>query len=135
MQVYKNDMIRIGGPYYFNKGQFSGVLNHNNYWRPLHSVWKWLIKVSFYNIASFKEEKVRVSHYLKLLKMSHLKFSILAFFINFCPIKSDLSGNRLTTCFKLAKLNIFGTFNELLSTQNVAFEVLNFGIFHQFLSF
>ena len=29
----------------------------------------------------------------KLLKMSHLKFSILALSTNFCPIKVDLSGN------------------------------------------
>ena len=31
----------------------------------------------------------------KLLKMSHLKFWILAFSTNFCPIKTDLSGNTV----------------------------------------
>ena len=31
----------------------------------------------------------------KLLKMSHLNFWILAFSTNFCPIKSDLSGNTV----------------------------------------
>ena len=31
----------------------------------------------------------------KLLKMSHLNFLILAFATNFCPIKTDLSGNTV----------------------------------------
>ena len=31
----------------------------------------------------------------KLLKMSHLIFLILAFLTNFCPIKTDLSGNTV----------------------------------------
>ena len=31
----------------------------------------------------------------KCLKMSHLNFSILPFSTNFCPIKSDLSGNTV----------------------------------------
>ena len=31
----------------------------------------------------------------KLLKMSHLNFLILAFSTNFCPIKTDLSGNTV----------------------------------------
>ena len=31
----------------------------------------------------------------KLLKMSHLNFSVLAFSTNFCPIKSYLSGNTV----------------------------------------
>ena len=31
----------------------------------------------------------------KLLKMSHLKFWILAFSTNFCTIKTDLSGNTV----------------------------------------
>ena len=50
--------------------------------------------------------------------MSHLNFVI---FTNFCPIKIDLSGNTVwpqTSVFlKLAKLTIFGIFNELLSTR------------------
>ena len=55
--------------------------------------------------------------------MSCLSFSILAFSNNFCPIKSDLSGNTLLyrklQVFKNSpKLTIFGIFNELLSTQN-----------------
>ena len=56
-------------------------------------------------------------------KMSHLNFSILAFSTNFCPIKTDLSGNTVwpqTSDFqKLAKMTIFGIFDKLLSTQNV----------------
>ena len=56
--------------------------------------------------------------------MSHLNFSILAFFTNFCPIKSDLSGNTVWPqpsgfSKKSPKCTIFGIFNELLSTQNV----------------
>ena len=41
----------------------------------------------------------------------------------FCPILTDLSGNTVcpqaTGFQKLAKLTIFGIFNELLSPQNV----------------
>ena len=52
----------------------------------------------------------------------------MAFFNNFCPIKSDLSGNTVwqqASVFQnLAKIDHFGTFNELLSTQNVSFEFL-----------
>ena len=51
----------------------------------------------------------------KLLKMSHLNFGILAFSTNFCPIKTDLSGNTVwpqaLVLKKLAKLTIFGIFN------------------------
>ena len=49
-------------------------------------------------------------------------FSIWAFSTNLCPIKSDLSGNIVWLQFSgfpnLAKIDHFGTFNELLSTQN-----------------
>ena len=59
----------------------------------------------------------------KSLNMSHLSFSILAFSTIFCPIKIDLSGNTVwpqaLDFQKLAKLAIFGIFDELLSTQNV----------------
>ena len=52
---------------------------------------------------------------LKSPKMSHFKFWILAFSTNFCPTKSDLSGNTVwqqTSGFQtLAKLTIFGIFN------------------------
>ena len=49
----------------------------------------------------------------KLFKiMSHLNFP-------FCSIKSGLSSNIVGQPDKLAKLAIFGIFNELLSTQNV----------------
>ena len=47
----------------------------------------------------------------KSLKMSHLNFLIFAFFINFCPVKIDISGN--TPCpqssgfQKVAKMTIF----------------------------
>ena len=56
-------------------------------------------------------------------KMSHLKFSILAFPTNFCPIKSDLSGNTIwpqaSGFQKLAKLTFLAFFSELLATQYV----------------
>ena len=45
--------------------------------------------------------------------MSYLSFPILAFFTNFYPLKSDMSGNNSP------KWTIFGIFNELMSTQNV----------------
>ena len=52
-----------------------------------------------------------------------MNFSILAFSTNFWPIKTDMSGNSVWPQAlgfqKLAKLSIFGIFNELLSTQNV----------------
>ena len=44
----------------------------------------------------------------KLLKMSYLDFSILAFSTNFCPFKIDLSGNTVWPLFsKLAKIDHF----------------------------
>ena len=49
-------------------------------------------------------------------------FHLLAFFINFCPIKSDLSDNtdRKPQVFKNSpKLTFFVIFIELLPTQNV----------------
>ena len=55
--------------------------------------------------------------------MWHLSFPILAFSTNFCPIKVYLSGNTVrpqaSGFQKLAKIDPFGIFNELLSTQNV----------------
>ena len=51
------------------------------------------------------------------LKMSHVYFSILAFFINFCPIKIDLSGDTVgpqTSVFKkLAKWTILNNQNVI----------------------
>ena len=51
----------------------------------------------------------------KLLKMSHLNFWVLAFSTNFCPIKTDLSGNTIwpqaSGFQKLAKMIHFGIFN------------------------
>ena len=50
----------------------------------------------------------------KFLKMSHLNLWILALSTNFCPIKTDLSGNTVwpqALCFqKLAKLDYFWHF-------------------------
>ena len=41
-----------------------------------------------------KNQEIKWLHCVwKLQKMSHLTFSILVFFTNFCPIKIDLSGN------------------------------------------
>ena len=47
--------------------------------------YKILQKVSFQSQFYFSDAK--------LLKMSHFRFSILAFSTNFCPIKIDLSGH------------------------------------------
>ena len=51
----------------------------------------------------------------KTLKSLTGTFGILAFFTNFCPIKTDLSGNTVwpqTSVFqKLVKMSIFGIFN------------------------
>ena len=59
----------------------------------------------------------------KSSKMSHLNVSILAFFTNFWPIKTDISGNTVwhqALCFqKLAKLDHFWHFVMNLSTRNV----------------
>ena len=60
----------------------------------------------------------------KWLKMSHLNFWILAFSVNFCPIKNNLSGNTVwpqaSGFQKLAKMNgPFLAFLINLSTQNV----------------
>ena len=49
--------------------------------------YKILQKVSFQSQFYFSDAK--------LLKMSHFRFSILAFSTNFCPIKVDLSGNTV----------------------------------------
>ena len=68
--------------------------------------YKILQKVSFQSQFYFSD--------VKLLKMSHFKFSILAFSTNFCPIKVDLSGNTVwpqTTGFKiLPKLTFLAFF-------------------------
>ena len=53
--------------------------------------------------------------------MSH--FLILRFSINFFTIKIDLFGNTVLTQ-KLVKIDNFGTFSELLSTQNVECDFL-----------
>ena len=52
----------------------------------------------------------------KLLKMSHLNFFlILAFSTNFCPIKTDLSGNTVwpqaSGFQKVAKMDHLGIFD------------------------
>ena len=44
------------------------------------------------------------------------RFWILAFYTNFCPFKIDLSGNTVSGFQKLAKVDHFGIFYELLST-------------------
>ena len=63
------------------------------------------------------------SQCLKIIQYVAFEFFNLAFSTNFCPIKTELSGNTVwpqTSGFQnLAKLTIFGIFNELLSTQNV----------------
>ena len=55
--------------------------------------------------------KIRKNLTWKLLKMLQLNFWILAFSTNFCPIKTDLSGNTVwqqaLDFQKLAKMNHF----------------------------
>ena len=56
-----------------------------------------------FNFLSYKLQPIRnrlqyfedMHNVWKLLKMSHLNCWILAFSTNFCPIKSDLSGNTV----------------------------------------
>ena len=43
----------------------------------------------------------------------------MAFLNNFCPFKSNLSGNTVIGFKKIAKLPIFDIFNQLLFTQTV----------------
>ena len=49
-------------------------------------------------------------------------FDLWLFSTNFCPLKVDLSGNtfwpKASGFQNLAKFNILGIFNEILSTQN-----------------
>ena len=76
-------------------------------------------------------------------KMSHLKFSILAFSPIFVLFKVTclvtLYDRKLQVFKNSSKWTILGIFNEFLPTQNVApnvvFKLFSFGIFHQFLSF
>ena len=64
---------------------------------------------------TFTHEQLSSFHIIwKLLKMSHLNFWILAFSTNFCPIKTDLSGNTVwpqaSDFQKLAKMDHFWHF-------------------------
>ena len=77
----------------------------------------------------------------------------LEFFINFCRIKSDLSGYTVrpksysnyriwifqfwhfSSIFVVFKVTYLVTLLDRKITQNVAFKLFNFGIFHQFLAF
>ena len=65
------------------------------------------------DVAFVKVEFLGGAHSVwKLLKMSHLNFLILAFFTNFCPNKTDLSGNTVwpqaSDFQKLANMDRFG---------------------------
>ena len=75
-------------------------------------------------------ESCWISHFDLLLHLHTIMYhmttqwrKILAFSNNFCPIKIDLSGSTVwpqaSGFQKLAKLTIFGIFDELLFTQNV----------------
>ena len=59
----------------------------------------WIFQYNFntYHFSIFAYHlKIAFRHSVwKLLKMSHLNFWILAFSANFCPIKTDLSGNTV----------------------------------------
>ena len=65
----------------------------------------------------------------KLLKTSHLHFSIVAFFTNFCLMKNDLSGNTVwqqaTGFQKLAKIDHFLAFLMNFWPLNASLGMLN----------
>ena len=83
------------------------------------SVKKWPKRSHFTSLQFLRHLKSKHSVW-KILKMSHLNFSIVAFSTNFCPIKTDLFGNTVwQASLKLSKLTIVGIFNQLLSIQNV----------------
>ena len=73
----------------------------------------YLLKLKVSTFA--KSRRTGIGHIVwKLLKMSHLNFWILAFSTNFCPIKTDLSGNTVwpqaSGFQKLAKMDHFLAF-------------------------
>ena len=84
--------------FYFSILWFSGFATFYCLWHHISLV---LQKFSTHNVW-------------KLLKISHLNFSILAFSTNFCPIWIDLSGytvwQQASGFQKLAKLTIFWHF-------------------------
>ena len=67
--------------------------------------------VSFRNVSS----KVIVIPLKNPMTVSEIRIRILAFSTNFCPIKSDLSGNTVwpqaSDFQKIAKTDLFGIFN------------------------
>ena len=71
-------------------------------------------KSDFFALLSLLLQVIHCYNVWKLLKMSHLNFGILAFFANFWPIKTDLSGNTVWPQAlgfqKLAKMDNFWHF-------------------------
>ena len=115
-------------------------LTHSQWWIVQH--WFWLCHVgcssqwsvpeigrifpgrqqSFHRLQDLKKWKLSSlleftpTHIVwKLLKMSHFNFWVLVFSTNFCPFKTDLSGNTVwpqaSGFQKLAKIDHFGIFN------------------------
>ena len=91
------------------------------------------------DLKGLTEKNTSFTQYTHCLKITQ---KVAFEFWHFPPIFVQLKLTCLVTLFdrKLQvfknspKWNFFDIFNQLLSAQNVAFEFLNFGIFHQFLS-
>jgi len=82
-------------------------------WWYSHFLENWNVKIDANNSNTFSIFS-NIHIVWKLLKMSHLNFWNLAFSTNFCPIKTDLSGNtfwpQALVFPKLAKMDHFWYF-------------------------
>ena len=87
----------------------------------VNSMYKCTFKFTLWNSISWSVDPIDT---YSMVFNSHLIFLVLAFSTNFCPIKSDLSGNTVgpqaSGFQKLVKMDdFFFIFYQLLSTQNV----------------
>ena len=110
---WKNIQTMSWKPCFLQKS-FGAILEFDNQWHAF---------LSFTTPSSASSSSTLRHSVWKPPKMSHLTFSILAFSTNFCPIKSDLSGNTIwqqaSGFQKFARLSIFGILFYVMSTQNV----------------
>ena len=94
------------------------VSDINHLWPRIRGCCQRLLRMMHtHNRTLFSPFSFTASHIVwKLLKMSQLNFWILAFSTNFCPIKTDLSGNTVwPQASDFQKYTIFGIFNLLLA--------------------
>ena len=95
----------------------------------------WILKLWFYNLTRFFKNFARIT----VVFENHSKCRISGFQIwHFPPIFVPLKVTYLVTLFDckfFQNLTIFGIFKYIFPTQNATFDLFNFGIFHQFLSF